>query len=620
MAGRRRGDRWATPKPAAAVTRAGPVESGAALEAQARQETTVLEARIASLEGFAALPSLVHATSAALLFGRQSTPASFRTRYPSWDSDGPAWPRRPRISRVRASNTHRGALKSQGALQEALRKLHVYEAAFVDRLAEDRRRIEQTAAQLADYDAYVSRIRGEDARVNWELQQLQSGYVAGEPAAIETLIDLVASKVAWPGGGAFPASVVHYDGRRGTLLVRAQLPGPEWLPAGRRARVARSGHSGRVVSVEPLNAAEAESLLTRFCAAWSLRVAAELLRVDVEQQVSAVAVNGYQWRLNPVYGREENSPCVCFELPRSSFDRLDLARVDPLECVRAHGEISLRSAVAPRPEQIAPTSSAPPPVLTLRHNHDGEVLAAEYMRWLGFTDSTATPVGSDGGIDVAATDAVAQVKMHAKPVGRPDIQRLIGAAHSLGPRVLLFFSQQGYGSHAIEFADQAGMALFKFNYSDGVEPVNDAANRLVTNRLNRSEVTAPNPYAELRRTLATQPFGEVGPSDDAVPNLEDLRRRHDSRSADEMAWIDENRRRLQSELALTESIIAQATAAGAATSGPDLTTGTTNPALATVPPMWAPDPYGRAEFRYYDGQRWTDFVANGGQQTLDPLG
>lgn len=42
----------------------------------------------------------------------------------------------------------------------------------------------------------------------------------------------------------------------------------------------------------------------------------------------------------------------------------------------------------------------------------------------------------------------------------------------------------------------------------------------------------------------------------------------------------------------------------------------------TPPPMpgaWYPDPAGRNEFRWFDGQRWTDNVTNGGASSIDPL-
>ncbi len=40
----------------------------------------------------------------------------------------------------------------------------------------------------------------------------------------------------------------------------------------------------------------------------------------------------------------------------------------------------------------------------------------------------------------------------------------------------------------------------------------------------------------------------------------------------------------------------------------------------STPADWYPDPNGRAELRYWDGDVWTDHVSTGGQQSTDPVG
>jgi uncharacterized protein YxjI len=40
---------------------------------------------------------------------------------------------------------------------------------------------------------------------------------------------------------------------------------------------------------------------------------------------------------------------------------------------------------------------------------------------------------------------------------------------------------------------------------------------------------------------------------------------------------------------------------------------------ASHPANWYPDPVGRHELRYFDGQQWTDHVSSGGRQGVDPL-
>src|SRR6266516_83517 len=34
---------------------------------------------------------------------------------------------------------------------------------------------------------------------------------------------------------------------------------------------------------------------------------------------------------------------------------------------------------------------------------------------------------------------------------------------------------------------------------------------------------------------------------------------------------------------------------------------------------WYPDPLGRGEYRYWDGERWTQWIATGGAQRADPI-
>jgi uncharacterized protein YxjI len=43
-----------------------------------------------------------------------------------------------------------------------------------------------------------------------------------------------------------------------------------------------------------------------------------------------------------------------------------------------------------------------------------------------------------------------------------------------------------------------------------------------------------------------------------------------------------------------------------------------NPAAASHPPAWYPDPMGRHEHRYWDGSQWTEHVSSHGRQSVDP--
>lgn len=110
----------------------------------------------------------------------------------------------------------------------------------------------------------------------------------------------------------------------------------------------------------------------------------------------------------------------------------------------------------------------------IRKPRDAELVALEWMRFWGFDDAEATPVGADEGIDVVSETAVAQVKAHMVPIGRPDLQNLAGVAAVEG-KTALFFALTGYTTQAIQWADRAKMALFTFDLQGVPEPVNNIA-------------------------------------------------------------------------------------------------------------------------------------------------
>jgi hypothetical protein len=114
----------------------------------------------------------------------------------------------------------------------------------------------------------------------------------------------------------------------------------------------------------------------------------------------------------------------------------------------------------------------------VRDYREAEEFAAEWMWYLGYPDARCTPPGADGGIDVVAARAVAQVKFEARPTGGPAIQQLNGVA-AAEQKHGVFFSLAGYTDQARAFANRAGVALFRWNPDGSQQPVNDAARRMV---------------------------------------------------------------------------------------------------------------------------------------------
>lgn len=112
---------------------------------------------------------------------------------------------------------------------------------------------------------------------------------------------------------------------------------------------------------------------------------------------------------------------------------------------------------------------------------DAEAVAADHARDLGFLDARLTPAGADGGIDVIATGAVAQVKHYASPVGIAEVQRLRGTIR--GGEVAIFYASAGYTASAIKFAEEVDLPLFRFDTDGMVLPVTTRAVSMDVERL-----------------------------------------------------------------------------------------------------------------------------------------
>ncbi len=105
---------------------------------------------------------------------------------------------------------------------------------------------------------------------------------------------------------------------------------------------------------------------------------------------------------------------------------------------------------------------------------DAEELARDYLRWLGYSGVRCTGESADGGVDVEGKDIVAQVKMHNRPTGRPEIQRLFGIAAAQRKKAVFF--AMAYSVEAKAWADKAPVALYQFRRDGSVLPVSSAAN------------------------------------------------------------------------------------------------------------------------------------------------
>lgn len=98
-----------------------------------------------------------------------------------------------------------------------------------------------------------------------------------------------------------------------------------------------------------------------------------------------------------------------------------------------------------------------------RDAREFELIAMSWMQFWGEHDAVATQFSGDGGVDVLSSNFGAQVKFYSnKPVGRPEVQALVGAAAGHGVRPVFFAYSTGYTSEALQWAQDMDVACFTF--------------------------------------------------------------------------------------------------------------------------------------------------------------
>jgi hypothetical protein len=118
----------------------------------------------------------------------------------------------------------------------------------------------------------------------------------------------------------------------------------------------------------------------------------------------------------------------------------------------------------------------------IENAHAFEKYMAEWMRWLGWDDAKAMPVGPDEGIDVKAKGALGQAKHWDTEVGIEEVQRHNGVCEGIQKHGRVFLSKSGYTPQAIKWANDRDLPLFEMKAGSkdaGVVASTKAAEKLL---------------------------------------------------------------------------------------------------------------------------------------------
>lgn len=124
------------------------------------------------------------------------------------------------------------------------------------------------------------------------------------------------------------------------------------------------------------------------------------------------------------------------------------------------------------------------------------------MRTLGFADAELTRHGSDGGVDIRANSAIAQVKARLVRTSRPEVQQLAGIAQHEG-KLAIFFAVAGFTTEAMQWANDAGVAMFSLDSTGTARPIGHRAALLIDEPARPSAPAGPRyePPSEIKRLM-----------------------------------------------------------------------------------------------------------------------
>lgn len=311
--------------------------------------------------------------------------------------------------------------------------------------------------------------------------------------------DQEAARLLWRNGAWEARKLDEAEARaivRAVLLGNLSLreltaleDGPAWLASVQAEAMAALGYREAERSLE--------AVLTHRTS-WTLTVPLQdglVLRVDLLHVPHDVPT--YRWEMDDGVGLQLNNTAVgtqsaaralVGDLQRAGAAAPDVLRVADAMAAQLPAEAPLTRRrpesveAAPevgRQEAQPPGDPSPPPPSPrpIEDARDAEEAMVDWMRWLGFDDAARTQSTRDGGIDIDAGRAVAQVKDQGNVVAPGPVRELFGVAISHG-KAAVFFARAGYSKQALAFADLTGVALFRFNFLNEVRPVNDVARGL----------------------------------------------------------------------------------------------------------------------------------------------
>lgn len=216
-------------------------------------------------------------------------------------------------------------VKAPGLLEKALGLKKRYERELTN--AES----QYAAAQVAHEQARQSFMMKVKQR-NQEVDELERGYLEGEPSQIITYNTMVLARSKYPDG--FPQTFrLVYTSETKELVIDYDLPNIGIIPMIEY----RYTKTRDLIEAKPRKAGDIKDLYQDVVSAVVLRTLHEVFEADQGNHLDVVFFNGFVRSDNPATERNMPLCLVSVGATREAFAAVDLARVDKRACLRSLG-------------------------------------------------------------------------------------------------------------------------------------------------------------------------------------------------------------------------------------------------------------------------------------------
>jgi restriction system protein len=348
--------------------------------------------------------------------------------------------------------------------------------------AENQRRYEENAAELAEWDAWIAENVRSVAELNDTLTKAKADYNALLPRGIEIYCNFVLIELDLP--KYFPREVnTEYIPETKVLIVDYSLAAPEQFPHVKEVKFVKAKNEFVEVflSESELNRIY-DDVLYQIC----LGAIYALFDADVMDVLDMVVFNGWVKSIDKATGRETNGCVMSVQARKEEFQNINLARVDPKACFKALKGVG--SSILHSLTPIAPVlkTSRDDKRFVASHEVVGQLderfnLAA--MDWEDFehlirelfekefsksgSEVKVTQASRDGGVDAVIFDpdpihggkTVVQAKRYTNTVGVAAVRELYGTVLNEGAMKGILVTTADYGPDAYEFAADKPLVL-----------------------------------------------------------------------------------------------------------------------------------------------------------------